>query len=398
MKSANYPMRSDLSNRNETLIRGSYPSFEIAHASTIEAHLRELIAVPETGDLFFSIFLDLSTPRVEADLRHLVGSLTPGLEEETRYWLFQAESCLLDVLGTRVRGAHKGLVVHFRGGKSPLVRAIVFHLPVRTWACVDRAPNLVPLIEMRDQYDRYVVLISDRTHARILEVVVGSVTREAWLSRPELRKQLEQKWSMEHYRNYELRREDRFLREKIDILEDLMRKGKYAHLILAGEPERLARIEAALPAWIRDRIVDVCNLGVADPRERIVGETICSFVEQEAFESRSALERLEQLILHGAGNSAVGLDACECALSRGVVETLLVSRLMDPEDGSVRVFRHRTPDGNFLTIEKRRQGLMNRAVAEGIRIEFVDRDSFLNDYCGVGAILRFGGMEFARES
>jgi hypothetical protein len=370
-----------------------YPQFEIATGSDLDAHLHKLIDVEENGQLVFSIYLDLSSSHSpEVQLRELVRSIMPTLDEAAVDDIFHAESYILDIIGERLRDEHKGLAVHFRGGKTPELHAIAFHVPVASSIFADPSPNILQLIEMRDSYDRYVVIITTETQARIMEVVVGTVTREAWLNRPELRTRLRGEWSVEHYRNHRRERTDQFLNEKIDILKRLFQKGGYSHLVLAGSSKRIAAIEKKLPPELRNKIVDICNLEVSEPTEAVVRKTIQLYVEQESIESQSNLERLERILLSGGG-AVTGLDACEDTLSHGVVETLIMTKSASRTRQTLRVFSHRNPDGNYLTIEKRRQRLLEKAVKNEVHIEFVDTGTFLDDYCGVGAVLRYRGAE-----
>jgi len=370
-----------------------YPTFEVATGSDLETHLREMIDLEENGHLFFSIYLDLSSEvSPEHQLRELVRSIIPILDDASVVDIFHAESYMLDIIGERLRDEHKGLAVHFRAGENPELHAIVFHVPVTPSIYADQSPNILQLIEMRDSYDRYVVMISTETQARILEIVVGTVTREAWLNRPELRRRLRGEWSVEHYRNHRRKRTNQFINEKIDILNRLFKKGGYTHLVLAGSSQRIAAIEKKLPADLRRKIVDICNLEVSEPTEAIVRKTIQLYVEQESIESQSNLERLERTLLSGGG-AVAGLDGCEDTLSHGVIETLIITKSASRTSQTLRVFSHRNPDGNYLTIEKRRQRLLESALKNDIQIEFVDTGTFLDDYCGVGAILRYRGAE-----
>ena len=55
---------------------------------------------------------------------------------------------------------------------------------------VGSTPNIFHLVELKDTYDRYVVMISIEESARILEIHLGKVTEELWRERPELRQRL----------------------------------------------------------------------------------------------------------------------------------------------------------------------------------------------------------------
>ena len=62
------------------------------------------------------------------------------------------------------------------------------------------------------------------SHARIVEVSVGNVTKELWTERPELRKRVGREWTKEHYQNHRRDRTQKFIKEKIEILDRLFAK------------------------------------------------------------------------------------------------------------------------------------------------------------------------------
>jgi len=133
-------------------------------------------------------------------------------------------------------------------------------------------------------------------------------------------------------------------------------------------------------------------LGVNDPQEKVVQETIQAFVEEESRESIFNLERLRTMLLRGSG-AVVGLDACEATIKAGAVDTLIVASSGEEHTQRLKAYRHRTPDGAYSTVSKRIEGLLEVALAQDIPIEFVPRGSFLDDYMGCGAILRYRGAE-----
>lgn len=365
----------------------------VAPPIDLDKHLRDLIGVNEDTHLVFSFFLDLTDAGgVHRQLRKLGHQLEAALDMAAVMELFEAEAAILDKLGQGLDEPYAGLACHCRAGAEGFLRLIAFHVPFRPIAVANSHPHILPLIELRDSYDRYVVLISTEQKARILEIVLGSVTREAWLERPELRKRVGREWTREHYQNHRRDRDRQFIREKIRLLEELMNQAGHTHLILAGSNQRIAMIEKELPESLRKRVVDVCRIGVNDPREKVVAETIQSFIEQEAYESQMNLERLQTAILQGSG-AVVGLDDCEAALQAGVIDTLIATASEDKPAHRLSTYPHRSPCGDFLTVEKRFEQLLQRAIAQEVPVEFVPRGSFLDDYAGCGALLRYRGAE-----
>ena len=77
--------------------------------------------------------------------------------------------------------------------------------------------------------------------ATTLEVNLGAVTKEIWAERPELRQRVGREWTRDQYQNHSRDRADRFIKEKVEILDRLMSQGSQTHLILAGSPPLAAR-------------------------------------------------------------------------------------------------------------------------------------------------------------
>jgi len=197
---------------------------------------------------------------------------------------------------------------------------------------MDLTPHIYPLIELMDTYYRYVVAISTEKKACILEIDTGSVTESLWMERPELRKRIGREWTKEHYQNHREDRGGKFIKEKIRILERVMSAGGQTHLILAGSPQRTSRLKKALPKRLSDRLVD-------------------TVVIDESVETGSVVEATLE------------------ALKRGQADLLLLAK-------------------EFYEGELKEE-LVKLAVRHGIKIETVSGSHILNQYGGVGCLLRY---------
>ena len=62
-----------------------------------------------------------------------------------------------------------------------------FAAPLPNWIAVYPTPNIYHLVELKDNYHRYVVLLAMPDRASILEVNLGAATTQAWINRSELR-------------------------------------------------------------------------------------------------------------------------------------------------------------------------------------------------------------------
>lgn len=141
----------------------------------------------------------------------------------------------------------KGLAVFARGGRQPFFLPLQFRVPLPDWIIMGPTPNIYHLVELKDNYHRYVVALSTEKSARVLAINLGAVTQEVWRKRPDLRQRTGREWTQEHYQNHRRERTNQFINEQIAVIERLMSAGGYRHLILAGSPRMTARIRRALP-------------------------------------------------------------------------------------------------------------------------------------------------------
>ena len=69
-----------------------------------------------------------------------------------------------------------------------------FAAPLPNWIAVYPTPNIYHLVELKDNYHRYVVLLAKPDRACILEVNLGAATIRAWINQPDLRTRVGQEW------------------------------------------------------------------------------------------------------------------------------------------------------------------------------------------------------------
>ena len=61
----------------------------------------------------------------------------------------------------------KGVAIFSRAGEEPFFLPLQFRVPLPNWVAVDTTPNIYHLVELKDTYHRYVVMISTEESVRI---------------------------------------------------------------------------------------------------------------------------------------------------------------------------------------------------------------------------------------
>jgi hypothetical protein len=301
-----------------------------------------------------------------------------------------------DWLVTELHSDAKGAAIFVRGiCGGGFMLPMQFGAPVPNWIAVYPTPNIYHLVELKNSYHRYVILLALRDRASILEVNLGAATTQAWINRSELRTRVGTEWTRLHYQIHQAHRGDRFFQEKIALLEQLTHTGGHSHLILAGDPEITARIRDALS----EKLVDVLLAGKRDWEASVVMATLSSFIEREKQESHSIVERLIAGLRSqdlAVADSAATLDA----LRWGGVVILVMASDYDPDPGWTCVacgaMGTDAPEttvcphcgASTLRPLDLKEALLRLAVQVDCSVEVVEQCDELTSVGGIGCLLR----------
>jgi protein required for attachment to host cells len=336
----------------------------------LENQLRTLIELDETESPVVSYFLDCEDPDGSLIVREQVMAARKALDVDQRAAFDRAIDRIEDHVPWKLDDSTRSVAVFARSGSSPLFLVMEFEATLPTQLVVESTPAVFPLVELKDNYHRYVLMICNEESARVLEVSLGSVTRELWSRRPELRKRVGREWTKLHYQNHRRDRSKRFLKEKIALAERIVASGGHTHLMLAGNPRVLARVRKSLPKSLETKLVDAIPASARDRSTDIVLATLSSFIEHEERESVGSVHLLRQELRRG-GLAVCGHRDSREALERGQADQLIV---LAQDEG--------TPGG-------RREELVKLAVLNDVPVEVVQHSEELADLGGVGCLLRY---------
>lgn len=378
----------------------------MTHLTTLDElkqHITLLASVEETDAPFVSAYFNLEDgqagwretldERARVLRRILKGDNLADLEEalgKIEAWL--ATDPLPDA---------KGAAIFIRGiFGGAFMLPMQFAAPLPTWIAIYPTPNIYHLVELKNNYHRYVILLAMPDRASILEVNLGAATTQAWINRSELRMRVGSEWTRSHYQVHQAHRGDRFVHEKIALLERLMQAGGQTHLILAGEPEITERVRRVLPDGLAEKLVDVIPATGRDQQTDVVMATLSSFIEHEEQKSQSVADRLIEG-LRSQNLAVVGSAATLDALRSGEADTLVMASEYNPDTGwtctACRGSGTEAPETSTcpqcgepavrpLDV---REALLRLAGQHERPVEVVGQSSTLMSVGGVGCLLRY---------
>jgi len=300
----------------------------------LQKHVRTLITLPVADAPVISCYQALAAGRL-ADRNAFDGrmrSLRRSLHVTEQHAFDAALARIEDILATELLPNAKGLAVFSRAGDQPFFLPLQFQVPLPNWIALDSTPNIYHLVELKDTYDRYVVMIVTEESMRILQVNLGAITAQIWEQRPELRERVGREWTKTHYQRHRPERTRRFLKDAVSVLDQLMSAGGYTHLILAGQSPMTSQVQKVLPSHLQKQLIDIVPASGGTRLSDVVQATLSAFVEAEEQESRTAVADLAHQLRTG-GLAVVGTGPSYRALCQGRVDMLVLSKEYEPGPG-----------------------------------------------------------------
>ena len=367
----------------------------------LDEHLKALATLEPSDVPMISCYLDLSfgsAYRTVLDDR--VHILRKSLPTRDLSAFEEALAKVEEFLLTSVATVTRGLALFARGGRDPFFLALQFEVSLPNWIAVSVTPNLYHLVELKDNYDRYVILHMTETSARIIGINLGAVTDLIWKTRPELRERVGRGWARDHFQDHRRERSNQFIHDQIRILAHVMAAGGYGHLILAGNARAMAAVRKALPKSLAAKLIDVVPACVNDRVSDVVAATLERFLEHEELDSEAIAETLvSQVYTHGL--AVAGTEACVKALKAGQVDVLVIANGYDPGEGwecsrcrkigvqSAQADACPACHNSLLRRFETRSELIRLAEQFGCGVEVVEHSDALMKLGGVGCLLRF---------
>lgn len=328
-----------------------------------------LANLPSRDQPVISAYFDLSQPieLVVEEFSNWVRAAHRSYDGQSQEHFIKAAERIQSWLLKNTENA-RSAAVFSRAGHPDYFLPLTFQVPLENFFKADSQPAIFPLVELRDRFSRFVVVMTNRNSARIIEMNLGETSLELLAERPEAKERHGREWTWEHYNSNTRERIKRFVKEKVEIIERLMGKRGHNALIMVGEPQDVNRLKSALPKHLADKVVDQIRTGFSDSRvHSVLEDAIQSYLQVENDESETAVKRLFRA--HRVNRLGIfGIAATAAALQIGQVEELIISSTLGHAD---------------------REVLVRLASQHNIPIETVRNSESLDEQGGVGAILRY---------
>ncbi|MEO8216445.1 MAG: hypothetical protein ABI718_05125 [Acidobacteriota bacterium] len=370
----------------------------------ISEQIRDLAARSDSREPFLSFYMDTNRhdeqdrERIRVslkdelkDIREAVTS-SNGQDGGFNRALHQVESYMESELSPASRG-----VAFFCCPSEEFFRALELPFNVATESRVGVRPYLKPLNVLRQANPDTLIVLVDAKSARLFALEFGQLLYELDLESPDLPRGLDQGgWSPANIQRHVQDHIDRLHKEVAETLSRKLDSGSFTGVILCGQERNIANFRNFLPKRVEDRLLGALHLGIRSSSEEVIA-ACAGLLRQHSHDvlGEGLRELLEASQTNGAG--ALGFAKVIEATNERRLMQLFVRGDLDERGwlcGSCGMIGQAVPlgcpacGGTVSTVDLGEQ-LMAAAQRENATVEVVPDPSLLQDYEGVGALLRF---------
>lgn len=264
-------------------------------------------------------------------------------------------------------------------------------------------PYILPLLEAFDEYERYGVILADKTRARVFTYYLGEIEEEkgavAWndvrhfktTGKDNLRSAFKLQRTTEMH-------EEWHLKHVAELMKDLASRRHFDRLILSGPKEAIDELYDLLPRDLQRKVAGRLSLPV-DVHEKELLESLTQLENQ--IEREKEINLVQKLLQTNPSNNhrALGLDATLIHLDKGLIHTLIYSETFHPKGSKCRECGYLYSNGCMMcgrckspvdSLPNLLEEMARRIILAGGNIEEVKGDAArkLDEAGGIGAVLK----------
>lgn len=362
--------------------------------------LRRLADMHDLRPSYLSLYVDLRKGIDEAFFRKRQKQMETALshEKELSALFRQAVSQADGLLRGRSWGS-EGVAIFASPGSGYLE---AFELPgeVENMLVFDSSPYIKPLVMLQHEWDEYLVVVLDHTHARIFVVAHFEILQKEEVAEQILRHHRHGGMSQMRFQRLHDGFVDHYFKEVADhLVKEVARcqcQGRLRGIVLAGPKDAKVEFVKYIPEELRRMVVGV----IVEPADAPDGSVVRAADEVvrsgEPARESALMDRLRGGILRH-GLAAYGFDEVQRATAGGRADMLLLQKGLSIKGWRCehcRAFGAGEPAQCPVCGQKPLQvdaveELVELAMDKGTRVEFLAGEGGIAQLGGIGALLRY---------
>ncbi len=259
-------------------------------------------------------------------------------------------------------------------------------------------PHLFPLAKLIDQNPMYAVVLADTNTAHIYAFKRGHIVEKEDIENIKTNRTQVGGWSQMRYQRHLENFHLLHAKETVEELAKIVRDDGIKQIILAGDETGIIPIlREQLPKELEEKVIDVLRLNVNTPEHELMEAAERAVRQYDTLVDKEKIDYLkEQNYENGLG--VAGAEKTLAALANGQVLELYVSADFNNIEYDAKkvykVLNAYAPGEDDEIPNLRKTGtiieeLLRRGFASADNVRFIEDANLLEEFGGVGAILRY---------
>ena len=356
--------------------------------------LQELVRLADQESPVVSLYLNVDPSQHSKDeyrltWRNLIKQVSNSIPEEDvarieRYLNFEYE------------WQGKSLAV-FSSATAGFWRAYSLPIPIKDQIHVLPRPYIEPLNRLADLSGRYAVALVDREGARLYLFSAGQLEQAVGTFGPLPERHRQGGWAASRIQRHADEVAQRNLRDGVGLLVEFCEANKCTRLLLAGTDDNTHLFKGLLPKIWQERVIGTFPLE-STATEAEVLERSLEVVQQADPEREQRLVGELITAANKGGLGAIGLADTMSAVQNGRAKILIVANGYRAEGFQCSQCGHTMVEdvaacpycgGEVEHVADAVNGLIHKALDDGIHVETVHDNKDLAEAGRIGAILRY---------
>ncbi|MFH2104893.1 MAG: Vms1/Ankzf1 family peptidyl-tRNA hydrolase [Parcubacteria group bacterium] len=353
--------------------------------------IKELNA-SKSSNLLVSLYLN--TDQKLQTKEKILSSAKDLLKEIADTLSLDLQQKVLDYLDKELKQEIKGLAFFIDPAGEPW-RQYEFRVPVRQGIYQEKNLHLTQLEELLDEYERYCTVVLDKEKAQVFTVFLGEIKEITDIFNEFPGQHAQGGWSQKRFQGHIKDHEQRHLKEVATKTYDFFQQDGFDRLIIAGSKEILPVFKETLHADLQSRLAGEFATELFQPTEHFLQESLKAAEKIEREKETELVKELGNNL--GAGNKAVSgiRDTLKAINDKKVMKLVLADGFTQPG--------YNCPSCGLLGLEVDKCGcqgesdkvadlideMIQAAIAQGAKVEFVKGSKELEDLGKVGTFLRY---------
>ena len=218
----------------------------------------------------------------------------------------------------------RGLAI-FSSQPSDIWEVVPLDVMLPTYVSVDTTTNTSLLMQVLDEYPRFVVAVVQRDHAAIYTSEQRVAAEEAAIESAVPGRHDQGGWAQARFQRHIEFHVERHLRKVADEIEELFYDRPFNRLVVGGSEEAVNELIGMLPEPVSRRVVGTFPVDLKHQTEEEVLDQARQVLREE--ERRSEKELIEQIVssADSGGRGTVGIEPTISAAREGRVHVLAVA-------------------------------------------------------------------------